>query len=60
MDPDILTQTVAELISTWGLQAFGAIAVLAIGWMAARWVRAVALKNLSRSRLDGTLAASCS
>jgi len=45
-----------DLVSTWGLRVIGAIAVLVIGWIVAKWVRGSVRKAMSRTRLDATLA----
>ncbi len=47
---------VSALLSTWGLRVVGAIAVLVIGWMVAKGLRASARKWLKRSNVDDTLA----
>jgi len=57
-----VNQTVTEtvdlvigLLSTWGLQVIGAIALLIVGrWIAGR-LRATATRSLERSRVDDTL-----
>ena len=58
MDPEImeeLTQDVMTLLSTWGLQVIGAIAVLFIGRWIAGMVRRGIARALERSGSDATL-----
>lgn len=55
MDIAQIEQQAMELVTTWGLRVVGAIVFLAIGWAAARWLRASARRLLARSRADATL-----
>jgi small conductance mechanosensitive channel len=52
---DKITETVTALVSTWGIQVVGAIAVLIIGRIAAGWIRRGVRKSLQRSKMDETL-----
>jgi len=54
-DAEAMMQTLSGLISTWGLRVIGALAVLIIGWMAAKAIRNSLRKALKRSSLDDTL-----
>ena len=47
---------VTSLASTWGLHVIGALAVLIIGWIVAKTIRASVRRALNRSSLDKTLA----
>ena len=47
---------VSGLVSTWGLRVVGAIAVLVIGWMVAKGLRASVRRWLKKSEVDDTLA----
>lgn len=55
IDPGALVGRAVELVSTWGLQVVGAIAVLVVGWIVARGVRRSARRALERSRVDAML-----
>lgn len=55
MNPDAFLGTVMDVVSTWGLQVLGAVAVLVVGWIAARGVRSTVRRSLDRSRIDPTL-----
>jgi small conductance mechanosensitive channel len=50
-----LTQDVMTLLSTWGLQVVGAIAVLIVGRWAAGMVRRAVVRALERANTDATL-----
>jgi small conductance mechanosensitive channel len=50
-----LVQTVVTLVSTWGLQVVGAIAVLIVGRIVAGSLRRVTRRALERARLDPVL-----
>lgn len=50
-----ILEAVARLISTWGLKVLGALALLIIGWIAAKMVRGAVRRALERSNLDETL-----
>jgi small conductance mechanosensitive channel len=52
---DAIMAGMADAISTWGLRVVGALAVLIIGWMAAKVLRRSVRKALERSSLDNTL-----
>lgn len=55
LDADQLMTTVQTLLTQWGLKVLGALALISVGWFAARWVRRVLRKALQRSRMDETL-----
>ena len=58
MDPEVIqnvTDTSVELVSTWGLQVLGAVAVLIVGRIAAGLLRRGAVRALERSGTDATL-----
>jgi small conductance mechanosensitive channel len=58
MDPEWVEQTLdtaVELLSTWGLQVVGAIAVLIIGRMVAGMLRRATERGLERAKTDTTL-----
>jgi small conductance mechanosensitive channel len=48
-------ETARTLLTEWGMKAVGALAVLVIGWMVAKWVRGSTRKALAKSKLDATL-----
>ena len=48
-------QEITDLITVYGLRVLGALAVLALGWVVARWGRRVTRRGLERSRLDPVL-----
>jgi small conductance mechanosensitive channel len=50
-----LVDTLVTLVSTWGLQVLGAVAVLVIGRIAAGMVRRGVTRSLERARTDSTL-----
>lgn len=54
-EPSALIGQVVDVVSTWGLQVVGAIAVLVVGWIVARGVRSSVRRALDRSRVDETL-----
>ena len=54
LDTQALTNTVTAIVSTWGIRVVGALVVLFVGWIAAKWMRASARKVLG-ARLDPTL-----
>jgi small conductance mechanosensitive channel len=55
LDFEAIMAGVADVISTWGLRVVGALAVLIIGWMAAKVIRRSVRRALERSSLDNTL-----
>lgn len=55
MDTAQLQEQAVALVTTWGLRVVGAIAFLAVGWAAARWLARTARRLLLRSRADDTL-----
>ncbi|MGB5192038.1 MAG: mechanosensitive ion channel domain-containing protein [Polyangiales bacterium] len=58
MDEQSMTETietVREAITTWGVQAVGALVVLIVGWIAAKWIRASMTKALTKRDVDDTL-----
>jgi len=50
-----IMDSIVNLISTWGLRALGAVALLLVGFMAAKIVRRSVRRALERSALDPTL-----
>lgn len=50
-----LVQTIVTLVSTWGLQVIGAIAVLIVGRIVAGSLRRVTRRALERAKLDAVL-----
>lgn len=48
-------ETVREAITTWGVKAVGALVVLIVGWLAAKWIRASLRKALAKRNVDDTL-----
>lgn len=54
-DVQALVDSAVPLLTSWGLQLLGAVALLVAGWTAARWVRRAARRSLERSRVDATL-----
>ena len=52
---DQAVQASTELISTWGIQVVGALAVLAIGWWVAARLRSGARRGLEATGIDVTL-----
>lgn len=54
-DPSAITESLAGLLSTWGLQVVGAIAVLIIGRMVCGALRRGTRKALERSNVDAAL-----
>ena len=50
-----LTQTIVNLVSTWGLQVIGAIVLLIVGRWVAGLLRRITRRALERSKLDESL-----
>ncbi|RMG47596.1 MAG: mechanosensitive ion channel family protein [Acidobacteria bacterium] len=50
-----LAEPLLAMLSVWGLKALGALAVLFLGWIAARAIRSALERGLQRSRIDPTL-----
>lgn len=48
-------ETVREAVTTWGIKALGALVVLIVGLIAAKWIRASLKKALSKREVDATL-----
>lgn len=46
---------ITDLVVRYGLQVLGALAVLVVGWSAAKWARRAARRAMERSRLDPAL-----
>jgi len=46
---------VVVFVTTWGARVVGALLLLGVGWVAARWARRWTVRALGRSRLDATL-----
>lgn len=42
-------------MTTWGVRAVGALVVLIVGWIAAKWIRASLRKTLTKRGVDDTL-----
>lgn len=58
MDKEIqeITDQIVEIITVYGLDVIGALAILILGWIIAGWVRGAVDKSLSRvPNMDGTL-----
>lgn len=55
LDPQGLLSSAMDVLSQWGLQVVGALVLLAVGWMGAKWVRRTVRKALKRSDIDDTL-----
>ena len=55
LDLEKVKEALVSLVSTWGLQVVGAIAVLVIGWLVAKIVRRWTAAALGRTKLDQTL-----
>jgi small conductance mechanosensitive channel len=54
-DAESLAALASTLVTTWGLRVVGAIAVLIIGRMAARWLRGLTKRALERGKTEPTL-----
>ena len=54
-NPEELVQTIITLVSTWGLQVVGAIAVLIVGRIVAGWLRRMTRRALERAKVDAVL-----
>jgi len=52
---EAILQQMVNLISAWGLKILGAIAVLVIGRMVARWARKLVRRVMERGNADATL-----
>jgi small conductance mechanosensitive channel len=50
-----LVQTLVTLVSTWGLQVIGALAVLIVGRIIAGWLRRLTRRSLERAELEPVL-----
>ena len=50
-----LVQTLVTLVSTWGLQVLGALAVLIVGRIVAGWLRRMTRRSLERAELEPVL-----
>lgn len=55
IDLQALSQTLTELLTTWGLRLVGAIALLIVGRMAAGWSRRLVKRLLAARQMDATL-----
>jgi len=55
LDVSAMMQGLTAVLSTWGLRVVGAVAVLVIGWIAAKTIRGSVRKALRKSKLDETL-----
>lgn len=55
IDIEGLTETAVGMLSEWGLQVLGAVAVLVLGWTGAKWIRRSVRRALGRSGIDDTL-----
>ncbi len=58
MEQDVqeIVDQVVEIITAYGLNVVGAIAILILGWIAAGWVRNMVFKGLGKiPNMDGTL-----
>jgi small conductance mechanosensitive channel len=52
---DQLVGLIGSMVTTWGLQVIGAVAVLLIGRGVARWLRSAVRKTMERREADPTL-----
>ncbi len=50
-----IIEAIMILVSTWGVQVLGAIALLVVGWIVAGVIRGAVRKGLERSAIDATL-----
>ncbi len=50
-----LTAAVVQTVSTWGLRVLGAVAVLVVGWSAAKWARRLVRRALEHTRTEPVL-----
>jgi len=50
-----IAETARAIVTTWGIRVVGALAVLIIGWIVAKWIRASMRKALSKTHMDATL-----
>ncbi len=48
-------ETLQEVVTTWGIKAIGAIVVLILGLIAAKWIRASLRSALAKRNVDETL-----
>ena len=58
MDQESMTQTaetVRAAVTSWGIKAIGALAVLIIGFVVAKWIRTSLRNALARRNVDATL-----
>lgn len=55
IDLNVALEQLAALVTAWGLNILGAIAVLIIGRMVARWARRLITGVMSRGKADATL-----
>ena len=55
LDPTEITETVAELVSTWGLKVVGALAVLIVGRIVCGMLRRATRRALERGNVDPAL-----
>ena len=50
-----IAETAQAIVTTWGIKVIGALAVLIIGWIVAKWIRASMRKALTKTNMDATL-----
>lgn len=55
LDVEQIMDLVTRLVSQWGLRVVGAVAILIIGWTAAKLIRASIRRGLERAKVDATL-----
>jgi small conductance mechanosensitive channel len=55
IDFELILEQLASLFTAWGLKILGAVAVLIIGRMVARWARRLITRVMSRGTADATL-----
>jgi small conductance mechanosensitive channel len=48
-------ETLREVVTTWGIKAIGALVVLIVGLIAAKWIRSSVCNALSKRNVDDTL-----
>lgn len=50
-----MNTTVQSFVMTWGLRVIGAVAVLVIGLIAAKWIRRMVRRGLGRTKVEATV-----
>jgi small conductance mechanosensitive channel len=52
---EAVVATAQTLLTEWGMKAVGALAVLVIGWIVAKWIRGSTRNALAKTKMDATL-----